>query len=154
MRVTAGTLSDAGGDAFASEMLGRSKANRLKSLADGKTPPFFGRTDRLRDDDDSAPGLEQFHIGRPHIRDDAGDPVVIDWRAPMSHPFYQATAAQPRGVALRRRFVFAGGVLTSYETTPSSRRAGPARTSTPKRRSHIWSWRRSSAHGRGRCATS
>ena len=116
MQVTAGTLSDAGGDAFASEMLGRSKANRLKSLADdGKTPPFFGRTDRLRDDDDSAPGLEQFHIGRRHIRDDAGDPVVIDWRAPMSRPFSQATAAQPQGVALRRRFGFAGGVLTSYE---------------------------------------
>lgn len=83
----------AGGDAFAGEMLGRSKANRLKSLADdGKTPPFFGRTDRLRDDDDdSAPCLEQFHIGRRHIRDDAGDPVVIDWR-PMSRLFYQATA--------------------------------------------------------------
>ena len=116
MRATAGTLSDAGGDAFASEMLGRSKANRLKSLADdGRTPPFFGRTDRLRDDDDSAPGLEQFHIGRRHIRDDTGDPVVIDWRAPMSRPFYQATPSQPQGVALRRRFGFAGAYLTSYE---------------------------------------
>ncbi|MDQ3732906.1 MAG: hypothetical protein M3400_02725, partial [Actinomycetota bacterium] len=56
MRVDAATLSDVGGDAFASEMLGRSKAIRLKSLADdGRTPPFFGRTDRLRDADDSAP---------------------------------------------------------------------------------------------------
>ncbi len=116
MRVTASTLSDAGGDAFASEMLGRSKAIRLKSLADdGRTPPFFGRTDRLRDEDDNAPGLEQFHIGRRHIRDDAGDPVVIDWRARMSRPFYQATPAQPQGVALRRRFGFAGALLTSYE---------------------------------------
>jgi len=116
MRVGASTRSDAGGDAFASEMLGRSKAIRLKSLADdGRTPPFFGRTDRLRDADDTATGLEQFHIGRRHIRDDAGDPVVIDWRAPMSRPFYQATPAKPQGVALRRRFGFAGARLTSYE---------------------------------------
>ncbi len=114
MRLTAGTLVDAGGDAFASEMLGKSKAIRLKSLADdGNTPPFFGRTDRLRDD--AAAGLEEFHVGRRHIRDDAGDPIVIDWRAPMSRPFYQATPAQPQGVALRRRFGFAGATLTSYE---------------------------------------
>ncbi|MGI8627160.1 MAG: HelD family protein [Geodermatophilaceae bacterium] len=116
MRATANTLSDAGGDAFASEMLGKSKAVRLRSLADdGTIPPFFGRTDRLRDDDDSATGLEQFHIGRRHVRDESGDPVVIDWRAPMSRAFYQATAAQPLGVALRRRFGFAGARLTSYE---------------------------------------
>jgi len=116
MRAAASTLSDVGGDAFASEMLGRSKALRLKSLADdGTIPPFFGRTDRQRDSDDTATGLEEFHIGRRHIRDDSGDPVVIDWRAPMSRPFYQATPAQPQGVALRRRFGFAGGELTSYE---------------------------------------
>ncbi|MDQ3454483.1 MAG: ATP-binding domain-containing protein [Actinomycetota bacterium] len=116
MRAAASTLSDVGGDAFASEMLGKSKAVRLTSLADdGTTPPFFGRTDRLRDADDTATGLEEFHIGRRHIRDSAGDPVVIDWRAPMSRPFYQATPHQPQGVALRRRFGFAGAELTSYE---------------------------------------
>ncbi len=116
MRIAAGTLVDAGGDAFASEMLGRSKAVRLKSLTDdSRTPPFFGRTDRLREAGDNATGLEEFHIGRRHVRDDAGDPVVIDWRAPMSRPFYQATPTKPLGVALRRRFGFAGGVLTSYE---------------------------------------
>jgi len=116
MRAAASTLSDVGGDAFASEMLGRSRAVRLASLADdGTIPPFFGRTDRLRDADDTAPGLEEFHIGRRHVRDEAGDPVVIDWRAPMSRAFYQATPAQPQGVALRRRFGFAGALLTSYE---------------------------------------
>ena len=58
---------------------------------------------------------ETFHIGRRHVRDAAGDPVVIDWRAPMSRPFYQASAADPQGLIRRRRFGFAGGELTGYE---------------------------------------
>jgi DNA helicase IV len=41
--------------------------------------------------------------------------VVIDWRAPMSRPFYQAGAADPQGLTRRRRFGFSGGELTGYE---------------------------------------
>lgn len=116
MRDEAATRGDVGGDAFASEALGAARAVRLRSLADdGRTPPFFGRTDRVRDTDDRGTGLEEFHIGRRHIRDDDGEPVVIDWRAPLARPFYQATTVAPRGVALRRRFGFALGRLTSYE---------------------------------------
>ena len=109
MRRSAEGITDAGVDAFASESLGAARACRLKALADdGTVPPFFGRTDRS----DTA---ETFHIGRRHVRDELGDPLVIDWRAPMSTPFYRATAADPQGVRLRRRFGFAGARLTSYE---------------------------------------
>jgi DNA helicase IV len=58
---------------------------------------------------------EQLHIGRRHIHDTDGHPVVIDWRAPVSRPFYRASAAEPMGLALRRRFGFAGAELTAYE---------------------------------------
>src|ERR1039457_3665636 len=34
---------------------------------------------------------EQFHIGRRHVHDGDGHPVVIDWRAPVSRPFYRAS---------------------------------------------------------------
>ena len=106
---------DAGVDAWASERLGAARAERLRSLAaDPGVPAFFGRTDAGPGDPAAGPG-EVFHIGRRHVRDAAGDPVVIDWRAPMSRPFYQASAADPQGVARRRRFGFAGGELTSYE---------------------------------------
>jgi DNA helicase IV len=58
---------------------------------------------------------ESFHIGRRHVHDPEGHPVVIDWRAPVSRPFYRASQADPMGLALRRRFGFSGGELTAYE---------------------------------------
>jgi hypothetical protein len=107
MRTAATAVGDAGVDAWASERLGAARAERLRTLAaDPGVPAFFGRTDRP---------AESFHIGRRHVRDAAGDPVVIDWRAPMSRSFYQASTADPQGLVRRRRFGFAGGELTGYE---------------------------------------
>src|SRR4051812_47028381 len=107
MRTAATAVVDAGVDAWASERLGAARVERLRALAaDPGVPPFFGRTDTP---------AETFHIGRRHVRDATGDPVVIDWRAPMSRPFYQASAADPQGLSRRRRFGFSGGDLTGYE---------------------------------------
>ncbi|MFJ8147274.1 HelD family protein [Streptomyces sp. NPDC096048] len=50
------------------------------------------------------------HIGRLRITEDpAAPPLVVDWRAPVSRAFYQATAGDPHGVAVRRRFGWAPG---------------------------------------------
>jgi DNA helicase IV len=117
MRDRADRIADYGVDALASEALGAARARRLRALADDpRVPPFFGRIDRGADEEH--PAGEIFHIGRRHVRDDAGDPLVIDWRAPMARPFYRATTAEPMGVRRRRRFGFAGGQLTSYEDEP------------------------------------
>src|SRR5215472_8734875 len=67
---------------------------------------------------------ERLHIGRRHIHDPDGHPVVIDWRAPVSRPFYRASAAEPMGLVRRRRFGFAGAELTAYEDEDFT---GPAR---------------------------
>src|SRR3954447_25934425 len=107
MRAAADAVVDAGVDAWASERLGAARAERLRRVAaDPGGPAFFGPPDT---------GSETFHIGRRHVRDAAGDPVVIDWRAPMSRPFYQASAADPRGLARRRPVGFAGGGLTRHQ---------------------------------------
>ncbi|MET9427378.1 UvrD-helicase domain-containing protein [Streptomyces sp. NPDC003036] len=85
---------------------------RIKALADlSHTPLFFGRLDYL-------PGTQEgqrFYIGRRHVHDGDGDPMVVDWRAPVSQPFYRASKKDPQDVALRRRFGYTGGELTAYE---------------------------------------
>ena len=117
MRTVASQAGDVGANALSSESLGAARARRLTALADDPTvPPFFGRLDRLADEE--RPDGETFHVGRRHIRDDTGTPLVIDWRAPMSRSFYRATPAEPMGVRRRRRFGFAEGRLTSYEDEP------------------------------------
>ncbi|WP_405841227.1 HelD family protein [Streptomyces sp. NBC_01518] len=101
------------------EILARQIGDRIKALADlSDTPLFFGRLTYLH-----APGVEQaegaegeqFYIGRRHVHDGDGDPMVIDWRAPVSQPFYRASKKDPLDVSLRRRFGYTGGELTAYE---------------------------------------
>ncbi|MFJ4962747.1 Helicase IV [Streptomyces sp. ADI96-02] len=107
--------------------------DRVKALADlSHTPLFFGRLDYLhRVGGDLAEGAEgeRFYIGRRHVHDAAGDPMVIDWRAPVSQPYYQASRTDPRDVALRRRFGYTSGELTAYEDEHLTDPAETARTS-------------------------
>ncbi|MFI7011486.1 HelD family protein [Streptomyces sp. NPDC050145] len=114
-------------------VLQRQIDDRIKALADlADTPLFFGRLDYLH-----APGAEQaegaegeqFYIGRRHVHDADGDPMVIDWRAPVSQPFYRASKKDPMDVALRRRFGYTGGDLTAYEDEHLSDPAEAAQTS-------------------------
>jgi DNA helicase IV len=60
------------------------------------------------------------------VHDPQGQPAVIDWRAPVSRPFYRASQAEPMGLARRRRFGFAGGELTAYEDEEFGPGAGTA----------------------------
>jgi DNA helicase IV len=102
------------------------RSEALKDLPDA--PLFFGRLDysELAAADADFAGAD-FHIGRRHVHDPDGTPVVLDWRAPVSRPFYRASPADPMGLTLRRRFGFAGGALTAFEderfTRPGA--AGP-----------------------------
>ena len=115
MRERTASLEAFGGDHVSTEHLKQALYRRMKALEDDPTVPlFFGRLDY-----DAILGAEQdetLYIGRRHITGEAGgDPLVIDWRAGMSRPFYQARPGQPMGVRLRRRFGFSHGQLTAYE---------------------------------------
>ena len=112
-------ISDVTGNWVNAKILAGEIAVRIKALADlADTPLFFGRLDYGH-----APGTdvaegaagENFYIGRRHVHDADGDPMVIDWRAPVSQPFYRASRTEPMDVMLRRRFGYTGGELTAYE---------------------------------------
>ncbi|MEU1783968.1 ATP-binding domain-containing protein [Streptomyces abikoensis] len=109
-------------------VLQRQIDERIAALADlAHTPLFFGRLDYLH-----APGAEKaegaegerFYIGRRHVHDGDGDPMVIDWRAPVSQPFYRASKKDPMDVGTRRRFGYTGGELTAYEDEDLTDAAG------------------------------
>jgi DNA helicase IV len=80
----------------------RVMAQRLAAVADSSAPLTFGRIDG---------DGETHYIGRRHVEDARGEPVVIDWRAPVAKPFYRATWADPIGLDLRRRFALDGRTL-------------------------------------------
>lgn len=75
-------------------------ARRARSLAPSPRPLCFGRTD-ARDG-------PTWYIGRRHVEDEKGGPLVVEWRAPVAVPFYRANWSQPLGLARRRQFVVDG----------------------------------------------
>jgi len=97
-----------GGDPVSSEHLAEALHRRAQSLIDDpSTTLFFGRTDH----DDGA----RWYVGRRHVADEAGDPVVLDWRADVARAFYRASPADRMGVTRRRRFGVEQGQITAYE---------------------------------------
>lgn len=140
--------ADAAGDWVSQQVLQGMLDQRVAALADhADTPLFFGRLNRKvmpdstrhpgHDDptgtrhdnaagtgrgdpaDTSHDGLpETIYVGRRHVHDGNSRALVIDWRAPVSRAFYQASPTQPMGVALRRRFGYHGGDLTAFEDEP------------------------------------
>ena len=123
MREDVLSLRALGGDPVSEEYLKAALYLRAEALQDlPDTPLFFGRLDfapgagpLAGQHDGDRPGPERFHIGRRHVHDPEGRAAVIDWRAPVSRAFYRASTAEPMGLAMRRRFGFAGGELSAYE---------------------------------------
>ncbi|RZQ65693.1 ATP-binding domain-containing protein [Amycolatopsis suaedae] len=77
----------------------RLHSERLAQLGAVEQGLCFGRLDFL-DPDRDGPA----YIGRLGLFDEGDDyrPLLLDWRAPASRPFYLATAASPDGVRRRR----------------------------------------------------
>ncbi|NUR57375.1 MAG: AAA family ATPase [Catenulispora sp.] len=119
MRDEALNLRPQGGNAVSTENLLAALRARAKALMDDPTVPlFFGRLDYGDVPDAGEFRGEHYYIGRRHVHDASGEPMVIDWRAPVSTAFYRATPKAPMGLDRRRRFGFAYGAITGYEDEP------------------------------------
>jgi DNA helicase IV len=100
------------------------RARRAADLVDQPDVPlFFGRLDyepgTIEEPDPNTRDVDRVYVGRRHVRDHAGTPLVVDWRAPVSMPFYRATREDPLGVRRRRRYGFSDRAqLTAYEDEP------------------------------------
>lgn len=114
MRARTLSLKVQGGDPVSAEYLASTLARRAASLVDDPASTlFFGRIDTGAGPAGST--RERWYVGRRHVADESGDPVVIDWRAEVSRAFYRASRAEPMGVRLRRRFGIDHGAITAYE---------------------------------------
>ena len=82
-------------DAFAQTL-----EQRLGQLRNVQDRLCFGRLDLLTG--------ERHHIGRVGLSDEHQEKLLVDWRAPVAAPFYQATPAAPAGVLLRRHLTTRG----------------------------------------------
>ena len=158
MREDVLALPALGGDRVSIEYLKADLHHRAEALRDiPDAPLFFGRLDYApgsvwSEEGEAGEDGARFHIGRRHVHDPDGHPIVIDWRAPVSRAVLPGqpvrsdgpgAAAQVRVLRrepdrLRRRGVRRRGAR------PGARRQQPAGSC----------WRRSNGRGRAPCATS
>ena len=118
MREDTLALKAQGGTGWSTEVLNLALQARAAALVDRpEVPLFFGRLDYADSGATEFRG-ERYYVGRRHVHDAHGDPMVVDWRAPVSLAFYRASVKDPMGLGLRRRFGFSVGVLTAIEDEP------------------------------------
>ncbi|GAA4087874.1 AAA family ATPase [Nonomuraea soli] len=82
-------------------------ANRLARLWAVERGLAFGRLDQADGD--------RFYIGKLGLTDDEQERLLIDWRAPVAQPFYQATPRSPMGVTRRRHLQTRGRTVTGVD---------------------------------------
>ncbi|MFF4378095.1 HelD family protein [Kitasatospora sp. NPDC001547] len=108
---------DVSGDGASAEALGRylrTRAKRMRELPE--SPSFFGRLDFADTAEAGDHRRQRYYVGRRRISEDPTvPPLVVDWRAPVSRAFYQASAHAPLGLARRRRFGWAPWSLGAPE---------------------------------------
>ncbi|HEU5470107.1 MAG TPA: UvrD-helicase domain-containing protein [Actinophytocola sp.] len=90
------------------EIVVRALSEQASRLYRAETGLCFGRIDHA--------GGGRAYIGRVGLFDEKADyePLLMDWRAPASRPFYCATGAHPEGLVRRRHFRTSGRRIIDF----------------------------------------
>jgi DNA helicase IV len=100
------------GDLVERDVVMGTALHRLDQLAIGDQPLFFGRIDYQANGHGEG---DVYHVGRLAVSDEALNPLVIDWRAPVAEAFYRATGVEPLGLSRRRHVAIRANEVTSVE---------------------------------------
>jgi len=81
------------GNDFTEQMLDMQREERKRKLEIAAKEPYFGRIDYKTDQD---PAPKQLYIGKAGVGGDegGGEPLVIDWRAPVASLFYSFSGGE------------------------------------------------------------
>ncbi|HEV7959021.1 MAG TPA: AAA family ATPase [Acidimicrobiales bacterium] len=100
------------GDLVERDVVMGTALHRLDQLAIGDQPLFFGRIDYQANGHGEG---DTYHVGRLAVSDEALNPLVIDWRAPVAEAFYRATGVEPLGLSRRRHVAIRANEVSSVE---------------------------------------
>lgn len=100
----------AAGPRAAVTQVSRAVAAQLEAMPDPDQEVAFGRIDL----DD---GEMTFYLGKHAIWSEDKELLVVEWQRPAVAGFYEATVADPHGVARRRKFVTSRNQIESFEDT-------------------------------------
>ncbi|MEJ5945254.1 AAA family ATPase [Pseudokineococcus basanitobsidens] len=93
----------------------RSERDSFAALHEGRLAQLDAVEERLVFGRLDLAGGERRYVGRLGLADTAQQRLLVDWRAPASEPFYQATAARPGGVVRRRHLSLRGRSVAGLE---------------------------------------
>jgi DNA helicase IV len=100
------------GDLVERDVVMGTALHRLDQLAIGDQALFFGRIDYQANGNGVG---DTYHVGRLAVSDEALNPLVIDWRAPVAEAFYRATGVESLGLSRRRHVAIHANEVTGVE---------------------------------------
>ncbi len=100
------------GDLVERDVVMGTALHRLDQLAIGDQSLFFGRIDYQANGNGQG---DTYHVGRLAVSDEALNPLVIDWRAPVAEAFYRATGVESLGLSRRRHVAIRANEVSGVE---------------------------------------